>query len=76
MPACGFLSPCPPSSGLAIISDDYIDDLGICVCMDYENELKNNQRPKINESSKIQKNKKVQKTAIKTNDYKNKLRSS
>ena len=44
--------------------------------MDYENELKNNQRPKINESSKIQKNKKVQKTAIKTNDYKNKLRSS
>ena len=40
--------------------------------MDFENELKN-QRPKINQSSKTQK---VQKAATKTNEYKNKLRSS
>ena len=40
--------------------------------MDYENELKN-QRPIINQNSKTQK---VQKAATKTNEYKNKLRSS
>ena len=41
--------------------------------MDYENELKNHERPIIKQSSKTQK---VQKAAIKTNEYKNKLRSS
>jgi len=41
--------------------------------MDYENELKNHQRPEIKQSSKTQK---VQKAATKTNEYKNKLRSS
>ena len=46
---------------------------GICVCMDYENELKDLQRPVIKQNSKTQK---IQKTAVKTNDYKNKLRSS
>ena len=51
----------------------YSNFLGICVCMDYENELKNHQRPEIKQSSKTQK---VQKAATKTNDYKNKLRSS
>jgi len=40
--------------------------------MDYENELKN-QRPIIKQSSKTEK---VQKSANKTNEYKNKLRSS
>ena len=46
---------------------------GICFCMDYENELKDLQRPVIKQNSKTPK---VQKTAVKTNDYKNKLRSS
>ena len=41
--------------------------------MDYENELKNHQRPEIKQSSKTQK---VQTAATKTNEYKNKLRSS
>ena len=41
--------------------------------MDYENELEDLQRPVIKQSSKTNKD---QKTAVQTNDYKNKLRSS
>ena len=41
--------------------------------MDFENELKNHHRPEIIQSSKTQK---VQKAASKTNEYRNKLRSS
>ena len=41
--------------------------------MDYENELKDLQRPVIKQNSKTPK---IQKTAVQTNNYKNKLRSS
>ena len=41
--------------------------------MDYENELKNHQRPI---TKKVSKTPKVENTTAKTNAYKNKLRSS